>query len=113
MNISSSSPNLSDSVLPVDKGERKQVTILFSDLSGYTELTEKYDPEEVKEILDQVFGKVKQVIEKYDGFVEKFVGDSAMAVFGVPRAHEDDPIRAIRAATEIETSINNRSYYEI
>jgi class 3 adenylate cyclase/tetratricopeptide (TPR) repeat protein len=85
---------------PID-GERKHVTVLFSDLSGYTTLSEKLDPEEVKEITSRIFGEIAQVIEKYQGFVEKYVGDAVMAIFGVPKAHEDDPLRAIRAAREI------------
>ncbi len=77
--------------------ERKHVTVLFSDLSGYTAMSEKLDPEEVKEIMNRVFEQIKRVIQKYEGFIEKFVGDAVMAIFGVPQAHEDDPIRAIRA----------------
>ena len=83
------------------EGERKHVTILFSDISGYTAISEKLDPEEVKEITSRIFDKISQVIVRYDGFVEKFVGDAVMALFGVPKAHEDDPIRAIKAAREI------------
>jgi len=86
---------------PATGGERKHVTVLFSDLSGYTAMSEKLDPEEVKEIMTRVFGRIKEVIAKYDGFIEKFAGDAVMAIFGVPRAHEDDPVRAIRAAREI------------
>jgi class 3 adenylate cyclase len=86
---------------PVAVGERKHVTVLFSDLSGYTAMSEKLDPEEVKDIMTRVFGRIKEVIAKYDGFIEKFAGDAVMAIFGVPRAHEDDPVRAIRAAREI------------
>lgn len=83
------------------KGERKQVTVLFSDLSGYTAMTERLDPEEVREIMARVFGEIAQVVARYEGFIEKFIGDAVVAIFGVPRAHEDDPIRAIRAAREI------------
>ncbi len=82
-------------------GERKHVTVLFADLSGYTAMSEKLDPEELKEIMTRVFNRIKAVIAKYDGFIEKFAGDAVMAVFGVPHAHEDDPVRAIRAAKEI------------
>ena len=81
-------------------GERKHVTALFSDLSGYTAMTEKLDPEEVKDIMDSIFGKISKAVAKYEGFIEKFVGD-AMVLFGVPYSHEDDPIRAIKAAREI------------
>src|SRR3972149_3875263 len=83
------------------QGERKQVTILFSDLSGYTAMSEKLDPEEVKEIMSRVFGGIAQVVTKYEGFIEKFIGDAVVAFFGVPKAHEDDAIRAIRAARDI------------
>ena len=83
------------------EGERKHITVLFSDLSGYTAMCERLDPEEVKEIMGRIFGDIAQVVTKYEGFVEKFVGDAVMALFGVPKAHEDDPVRAIRAAGEI------------
>jgi class 3 adenylate cyclase/tetratricopeptide (TPR) repeat protein len=87
--------------VPEAEGERKHVTVLFSDLSGYTTMTEKLDPEEVKEIMSRIFGEIAQVVTKYEGFIEKFVGDAVMALFGVPKAHEDDPVRAILAAREI------------
>lgn len=91
-----------EKTLPEAEGERKHVTVLFSDLSGYTAMTEKLDPEDVKEIMSRIFGEITQIILKYEGFIEKFIGDAVMAVFGVPTAHEDDPVRAIRAATEIQ-----------
>ncbi len=94
---------LSD-VAPLD-GERKHVTVLFSDLSGYTAMSEKLDPEEVKEMMSRIFGEVAQVIARYEGFIEKFIGDAVMALFGVPKAHEDDPIRAIRVAREIHERV--------
>ena len=80
--------------------ERKYVTVLFSDLSGYTAMTERLDPEEVKEIVSRVFGEIAQVVIKYEGFIEKFIGDAVVAIFGVPRSHEDDPVRAIKTAIE-------------
>jgi class 3 adenylate cyclase len=83
------------------EGERKYVTAMFSDLSGYTAMTEKLDPEEVKEIMSRIFGEIAQVVAKYEGFIEKFIGDAVVAFFGVPKAHEDDPVRAIKAAREI------------
>jgi len=82
-------------------GERKHVTVLFSDLTGYTAMSEKLDPEEVKEITSRIFGEVSKIVTQYDGFIEKYAGDAVMAIFGVPQAHEDDPIRAIKAAREI------------
>jgi len=83
------------------EGERKYVTVLFSDLSGYTSMSEKLDPEEVKEIMSRIFGEIAQVVTRYEGFIEKFIGDAVVAFFGVPLAHEDDAIRAIKAAREI------------
>jgi len=91
------------------ESERKHVTIMFSDLSGYTAMTEKFDPEEVKEIMSQIFGEITKIIKKYDGFIERFIGDAVMVVFGIPKAHEDDPTRAIRAAMEIHTAVENFS----
>jgi class 3 adenylate cyclase/tetratricopeptide (TPR) repeat protein len=91
--------------VPELEGERKHVTILFSDISGYTALSEKLDPEELKEVTGPLFGRMTKVIEKYGGFVEKYIGDAVMAVFGAPSAHEDDPVRAIRAAREINTGL--------
>jgi class 3 adenylate cyclase/tetratricopeptide (TPR) repeat protein len=85
------------------------VTVLFSDLSGYTAMSEKLDPEEVKEITSRIFGEISKVIDKYEGFVEKFVGDAVMALFGVPKAHEDNPIRAIKAAREIHELVDTTS----
>ncbi len=83
------------------ESERKHVTVLFSDMSGYTAMSERLDPEDVKEITSRIFGRISKVIDKYEGFVEKFIGDAVMALFGVPKSHEDDPVRAIRAAMEI------------
>ena len=90
-------------------GERKYVTVLFSDMSGYTAMSERLDPEDVKEITSRIFGRISKIIGKYDGFVEKFVGDAVMALFGVPKAHEDDPVRAIRAAKEIHDLVETLS----
>ena len=90
-----------EKTVPETEGERKHVTVLFSDLSGYTAMSERLDPEEVKEIMSKIFGEIAQVVTKYEGFIEKFIGDAVMALFGVPKGHEDDPVRAIRAAREI------------
>ena len=83
------------------ESERRHVTVLFTDLTGYTAMCERLDPEEVKEVMSRIFGEIAQVVTKYEGFIEKFIGDAAMALFGVPKAHEDDPVRAIKAAMEI------------
>jgi class 3 adenylate cyclase/tetratricopeptide (TPR) repeat protein len=100
---------IGERTLPETESERKHVTVLFSDLSGYTAMSEKLDPEEVKEITGHIFSEISEVIDKYEGFVEKFVGDAIMAIFGIPKAHEDDPIRGIRAAVEIHNLVDGLS----
>jgi class 3 adenylate cyclase len=96
-----SQESVGDRAVEEPDGERKYVSVLFSDMSGYTAMSERLDPEEVKEITSQMFEGISRIVAKYEGFVEKFIGDAVMALFGVPAAHEDDPIRAIRAAREI------------
>jgi len=91
------------------EGERRYATVLFSDLSGYTAMSEKLDPEEVKEIMGRIFGEIAQVVARYEGHIEKFIGDAVMVVFGVPKSHEDDAIRAIIVAREIHTIVKNIS----
>jgi len=91
------------------KGERKYATVMFSDLSGYTAMTEKLDPEEVKHIVGRIFEGAGRIVEKYEGTVERFFGDEIMALFGVPVAHEDDAVRAIRAAREIHDLVTGMS----
>jgi len=94
---------------PVLQGERKHVTVLFSDLCGYTAMSERLDPEEVKGIMNRIFGEIAQVVNKYEGCIDKFIGDAVMALFGVPKSHEDDPVRAIRAAQEIHDLVEAMS----
>lgn len=89
------------------KGERKHATVLFSDLSGYTAMTEKMDPEDVKSLMGDIFKRAGKIVEKYEGTVERFFGDEIMVLFGVPKAHEDDPIKAIHVATEIHKLVES------
>ena len=78
--------------------ERKLVTVLFADVTGSTALGERLDAEELKEVMAAFFASMRSEIEGEGGTVEKFVGDAVMAAFGVPRTHDDDPARALRAA---------------
>ena len=87
-------------------GERRRATVMFSDLAGYTALTERLDPEEVDEILMQIKQTARRVVEKHGGTVNQFVGDEIMALFGVPTADEDDAVNAIKAALELHAQIN-------
>ena len=85
--------------------QRKVVTILFADLSGSTPLAEKLDPEELRGILGSYFGALARQIQRYEGTIDKYIGDAVMAVFGAPISHEDDAERAILAALAMQASI--------
>ncbi|MEH6633585.1 MAG: adenylate/guanylate cyclase domain-containing protein [Halopseudomonas aestusnigri] len=87
------------------EGERRQVTVLFADISGYTVLSSKKDPEDVHCILNKYFSIVDGVIREHGGTIDKHIGDAVMAVFGAPVAHTDDPIRAVYAAIEIQSRL--------
>ncbi len=78
--------------------ERRTVTVLFADLSGYTSVAERLDHETVKMLIERCLNRFAEEVERYGGRVDKFIGDNVMAVFGAPVAHEDDPERAVRAA---------------
>jgi predicted ATPase/class 3 adenylate cyclase len=93
---------------PTDaEGERKIVTILFADISGFTALSETLDPEQVTDLVNTYFQTLTDVILKYGGTVDKYLGDAIMALFGAPDAHEDDPERAIHAAIELQTVLGD------
>jgi class 3 adenylate cyclase/tetratricopeptide (TPR) repeat protein len=80
---------------------RKTVTVLFADVADSTGLGERLDPEAVRQALGRWFDMAREIIERHGGTVEKFIGDAVMAVFGVPQLHEDDAVRAVRAADEL------------
>jgi len=82
---------------------RKIVTVVFCDLTGSTSLGEKLESESLREVLDVYFSAMRQVLERHGGTVEKYIGDAIMAVFGLPKLHEDDALRAVRAAFEMGT----------
>jgi class 3 adenylate cyclase/tetratricopeptide (TPR) repeat protein len=84
---------------------RKTVTVVFCDLSGSTELGESTDPEALRALLARYFERMKAIVESHGGIVEKFIGDAVMAVFGIPAAHEDDALRACRAAVEMRDAL--------
>src|SRR5436190_24159833 len=81
--------------------QRKTVTVVFCDITGSTELGESTDPEALRALLARYFERMKGIVEAHGGSVEKFIGDAVMAVFGVPVTHEDDALRACRAAVEM------------
>jgi len=84
---------------------RKTVTVLFCDVAGSTRLGEKLDPESLRRVMARYFDVTKTVLESHGGTVEKFIGDAVMAVFGVPAVHEDDALRAVRAAFEMREAL--------
>ena len=84
---------------------RKTVTVVFSDVTGSTALGESTDPEALRALLARYFELMKAIVESHGGTVEKFIGDAVMAVFGIPRAHEDDALRACRAAVEMRDAL--------
>lgn len=85
--------------------ERKHVTVLFSDVSGYASICENLDPEEVRDIMSRIFGEMVNIILRYEGYIERIIGDEILAVFGMPVVHEDDALRAIAAALEINEKV--------
>jgi len=85
--------------------QRKTVTVLFCDVAGSTELGETMDPERVRALLARYYLAMRAIVERHGGSVEKFIGDAVMAVFGVPVAHEDDALRAVRAAIQMRDAM--------
>src|SRR2546422_5851613 len=84
---------------------RKIVTILFCDVTGSTALGERLDPEATRKLMTGYFDTARGILERHGASVEKFIGDAVMAVFGIPQVHEDDALRAVRAALELRDSV--------
>src|SRR5436190_22975711 len=94
----------------VPAGEvRKTVTVLFADIVGSTSRGEQTDPESTRRMLASYFDAMRAVVERHGGIVEKFIGDAAMAVFGIPSLHEDDALRAVRAADGLRSAVDGRN----
>ena len=90
---------------PASREQRKTVTVLFCDVTGSTAFGESTDPEALRALLARYFERMKGIVESHGGTVEKFIGDAVMAVFGVPQVHEDDALRACRAAVEMRDAL--------
>ncbi len=86
------------------RGDRRVVTVLFADVSGFTAMSEQLDPEAVAEIVNQCFQALTTPVYRYGGVVDKYIGDAVMALFGAPVAHEDDPERAVLAALAMQAA---------
>jgi class 3 adenylate cyclase len=86
---------------------RKTVTIVFSDLKGSTKLAEALDSESLREVMTRYFAEMRRVLEDHGGTIEKFIGDAVMAVFGLPKLHEDDALRGVSAAHEMQLALRS------
>jgi predicted ATPase/class 3 adenylate cyclase len=86
--------------------ERRDVTVIFVDISGSTAMSESLDPEELTLLMNDCFRKLSAMVYRYEGIIDKFIGDCVMAIFGAPVAHEDDPERAILACLDMQIAIN-------
>jgi class 3 adenylate cyclase len=89
---------------------RKIVTIVFCDVTGSTELGEQLDPESMRKVMALYFDAMRTALERHGGSVEKFIGDAVMAVFGIPQLHEDDALRAVRAAVDMRAALEDLNH---
>jgi len=94
------------SVHPEDRAERRQVTVMFSDLVGSTALSARMDPEDLREVISAYQKCVAETVQRFGGFVAKYMGDGVLVYFGYPQAHEDDAERAVRAALELVAAVS-------
>jgi class 3 adenylate cyclase len=84
---------------------RKTVTVLFCDVVGSTQLGERFDPEILRDVMARFYAAIREPVERHGGTVEKVIGDALVAVFGIPAVHEDDALRAVRAALEMRDAV--------
>ena len=87
------------------KGARKKVAVMFADVSGFTSLCEKLDPEEVTNLMNNLFERFGEIIYRYEGYIDKYIGDCVMALFGAPISHEDDALRAVLCAIDMMSEV--------
>jgi class 3 adenylate cyclase/tetratricopeptide (TPR) repeat protein len=96
--------------------ERRKATVIFADLSGYTAVSERLDPERMKSLVDRALRRLGEEVERHGGMIDKYIGDNVMGVFGAPVSHEDDPERAVRAGLAMQAAmaeINERIAVDI
>ena len=91
---------------PSDTAERRQVTVMFSDLVGSTALSARMDPEDLREVISAYQKCVAETVQRFGGFVAKYMGDGVLVYFGYPQAHEDDAERAVRAGLELIAAVS-------
>ena len=95
---------------PQDTAERRQVTVMFSDLVGSTALSAQMDPEDLREIISAYLNCVAETVQRFGGFVAKYMGDGVLVYFGYPQAHEDDAERAVRAGLELIQAVGGLKF---
>ena len=100
------SAHATSAVIPLDAAERRQVTIMFSDLVGSTALSTRMDPEDLREVISAYQKCVTETVKRFGGFVAKYMGDGVLVYFGYPQAHEDDAERAVRAGLELIAAVS-------
>ena len=86
-------------------GELRETTMLFADIRGFTAMSEEYSPHDVVDMLNEYFELMVEIVFRHEGTLDKLVGDEIMALFGSPVAHADDPVRAVRAALEMQSAL--------
>ena len=91
---------------PQESAERRQVTVMFSDLVGSTALSARMDPEDLREVISAYQKSVAETVRRFGGFVAKYMGDGVLIYFGYPQAHEDDAERAVRAGLELVAAVS-------
>jgi class 3 adenylate cyclase len=96
---------------PEDRAERRQVTVMFSDLVGSTALSARMDPEDLREVISGYQKCVAETVQRFGGFVAKYMGDGVLIYFGYPQAHEDDPERAVCAGLELVAAVGGLKTY--
>jgi class 3 adenylate cyclase len=95
---------------PEAAAERRQVTVMFSDLVGSTALSARMDPEDLRQVISTYQKCVAEIVQRFGGFVAKYMGDGILVYFGYPQAHEDDPERAVRAGLELIQAVGGLKF---
>ena len=103
--VDTTTTSIAPSALPEDRAERRQVTVMFSDLVGSTALSARMDPEDLREVISAYQKCVAETMQRFGGFVAKYMGDGVLIYFGYPQAHEDDAERAVRAGLELVAAV--------
>ena len=112
LSVDAATASSTPSAHPEDRAERRQVTILFSDLVGSTALSARMDPEDLREVISAYQKCIAETVQRFGGFVAKYMGDGVLVYFGYPQAHEDDGERAVRAGLELVAAISALKTHE-